>query len=57
MTDFDFEEISIYKSDLKMIIDLINENNKILEEYGYAPNNKTIMLINRLKNKLGEYNL
>jgi len=47
-------DIMISKSDLKMIIDLIEECNELLHCEGYVQKDKTVMLLNRLKLKYGD---
>lgn len=48
------QDIRISKSDLKMIIDLIEESNELLCQEGYLQKDKTVMLLNRLKLKYGD---
>ena len=44
-------DIMISKSDLKMVIELIEECSELLHREGYVQRDKTVMLLNRLKLK------
>jgi len=54
MTEIIIEEVAISKGDLKLVIEYIEESEKLLYENGYRPKDCAERLLNRLKLRLGD---